>query len=404
MIALSRLHNPKTVLSPDHLLPALLDSCRGLAALMVLLFHVRSALFAPYADISPHGGGIAAFYGVTSFGHAAVIVFFVLSGFLVGGLVLHMDWPGRLPSYGLDRAVRIVPVIFGAVAVSLLVQALHIARSGSPSCTLHLAMILGNMLNLQGFGIPSLCNNLALWSVSNEVTYYAAFPVLVAVAIGHRGTGLRVAFGVALAALAWSLVGTPLDDNNVALYFPVWLMGSALWFKAIPQARLVVALPLFLMALFATRSELAKSWFLASDLILGFCFTLVIGSLMEARAPGGLWAKSVARPFGRVLRWLSGISFSLYVTHYPLVRFFADWSNDAGPVLPARTISLSLVLGFVLLILFCLAFATLFSAIFEAPRQHFRQRLGLFLAGLKLPPFFSRPSPSGSHCRPPPRY
>ena len=380
MAITSRLHNPKMILNRESLLPGMLDAGRGFAALLVLLFHVRSALFAPYADFAPHSAGMTAFYTATSFGHAAVIVFFVLSGFLVGGAVLRMDGPARLPGYGLDRAVRIVPVMAGAIAVSLILAAVQSARTGAPSCAANPAMILGNLLNLQGFGAAVLCNNLALWSVSNEVAYYALFPVLAALCTGRRAKGFVMAGLFGLAALVYCLIATPLDERNVALYFPVWLLGSVLWFKAVPRGKTSVMLPLFLVALLANRSDMAKSWFLASDLLLAISFAGLLGSLIGRTISIPASAQNPARLAGRVVTWLSGISFSLYVTHYPLVRFFADWSNERGLSLPAHGISSGLVASFVLLTLVCLAFATLFSQVFEVSRAEFRHRITVFLA------------------------
>ena len=380
MTIISRLHNPKMILGRDGQLPAAIDAGRGIAALLVLLFHVRSALFAPYADFAPHNSAMAIFYTATSFGHAAVIVFFVLSGFLVGGAVLRMDAPARLPAYGLDRAVRIMPVTIGAIAVSLILATVQSARTGLPSCAANPAMIFGNLLNLQGFGAAVLCNNLALWSVSNEVSYYALFPVLAALCTGRRTYGFVVAGLIGLAALVFCLVATPLDERNVALYFPVWLLGSALWFKAVPRGKTSVMLPVFLVALLASRSDLARSWFLASDALLALSFAGLLGSLIGCPLSIPAWAGTMARPAGRLVAWLSGISFSLYVTHYPLVRFFADWGNDGGLNLPAHGISSGLAASFVLLTLVCLAFATLFSQVFEVSRAEFRQRIDVFLA------------------------
>ena len=64
-----------------------LDVMRFLAALMVVFCHSRNAFFLPYGELSPEQQTpfSMAFYALGRLGHEAVIVFFVLSGFLVGG-------------------------------------------------------------------------------------------------------------------------------------------------------------------------------------------------------------------------------------------------------------------------------------------------------------------------------
>ena len=65
-----------------------LDLVRGLSALLVMLGHLRSFLFLDFGEL--HGAGVIAklFYFCTGLGHQAVMVFFVLSGYFVGGSVL----------------------------------------------------------------------------------------------------------------------------------------------------------------------------------------------------------------------------------------------------------------------------------------------------------------------------
>ena len=64
-----------------------LDMIRGLAALEVCLGHLRGFFLVDYGQTQ---GGLAAklFYTLTGMHHQAVMIFFVLSGFLVGGSVI----------------------------------------------------------------------------------------------------------------------------------------------------------------------------------------------------------------------------------------------------------------------------------------------------------------------------
>ena len=67
-----------------------LDLMRGTAALTVLVAHLRGNSFVEYGalPVAQHGTLTALFFFVTRVAYEAVIVFFVLSGFLVGGQVL----------------------------------------------------------------------------------------------------------------------------------------------------------------------------------------------------------------------------------------------------------------------------------------------------------------------------
>src|SRR5580698_9170265 len=83
----------KAVVTPGPELPGEspsvhLDALRGFAAFSVLLNHLRDALFVDYEAIARHNPLTSAAYLVSGLGRQWVMVFFVLSGYLVGGSVL----------------------------------------------------------------------------------------------------------------------------------------------------------------------------------------------------------------------------------------------------------------------------------------------------------------------------
>src|SRR5262245_43740160 len=91
-----------------------LDVIRGVAAVAVLGGHIRGLFFAEYNQLAAHPLWVTVMYGVTSLGHQAVMVFFVLSGFLVGGSVLkNLDnWSWR--DYLINRLTRLYVVLLPA--------------------------------------------------------------------------------------------------------------------------------------------------------------------------------------------------------------------------------------------------------------------------------------------------
>ena len=77
--------------SSDHL-----DLVRGVAALAVMLGHLRNLFFVDSYEIRGYPNLlIKIIYLATGFGHEAVMIFFVLSGFLVGGSVFAAEWTGN---------------------------------------------------------------------------------------------------------------------------------------------------------------------------------------------------------------------------------------------------------------------------------------------------------------------
>jgi peptidoglycan/LPS O-acetylase OafA/YrhL len=65
----------------------MLDLVRGLSALVVMAGHLRAFIFEDFGNLATPGPLSKIFYFITGLGHQAVMVFFVLSGYFVGGAV-----------------------------------------------------------------------------------------------------------------------------------------------------------------------------------------------------------------------------------------------------------------------------------------------------------------------------
>ena len=66
-----------------------LDLLRAAAALLVMIGHVRNLFFTDYSQVVNCNWLIKSIYFLTGLGHESVIIFFVLSGLLVGGKVVY---------------------------------------------------------------------------------------------------------------------------------------------------------------------------------------------------------------------------------------------------------------------------------------------------------------------------
>ncbi len=152
-----------------------LDMLRGMAAILVLVNHTRAFIFYPYGEIRSDSPILVAFYGMTSLGHEAVVLFFALSGYLVGGQALggmfRGCWSGG--RYALRRLTKLwILVVPGLLAKFALDWIGHATSSGaggynglysgiypslpavvSPSAY-RISDFVGNLLFLQTIAVP----------------------------------------------------------------------------------------------------------------------------------------------------------------------------------------------------------------------------------------------------------
>lgn len=355
------------LLRDDRVLPIGLDLARGIAAILVLLFHLRTWLLVPFGQTESRTSSTLAFYGASTFGHDAVIIFFVLSGFLIGGAVLRIDFsrPAAIAPYVAARLGRIGPVLIAAVALSALAETLMRSWNAASACRDSAFQVIGNALALSNLGVAPLCNNLPLWSLSNEVAYYIALPTLVAVVRGVRSKGAATAAAIVAGIAVASLVRTPWDQQNVVLYFPVWLVGTALWW--IPARRVPIWPGVLALAgaLMFSRLEVANDLFLLRDMVTASSFALLLAGLFGRSRPKHPLARTITAGLAAVASSLASISFSLYVVHSPVIGLYEAWAQGRGDQLPMTALTGSAWGIMAGLFIASIGVAILFSLVFE---------------------------------------
>ena len=363
------------VLAPEMALSHLLNFSRAIAAFLVLLFHVRTTLVVPYDELDVHNWLAKGTYVISTFGHDAVIIFFVLSGYLVGGAALRIDltssWDFR--RYGIDRAVRIGPVVIAATAFSVVLQ----YAAPLPGCSDTFVTSIGNALALQNFLVRPLCNNLPLWSISNEVVYYFAFPVMLAVWSRAFSIWLGISLICVMLVGVLSLTLTPLDETNIVLDCPFWLIGTALWFLPgiSPRWRWLALLSVAAALLFG-RLEISKTHFWFRDLFLAATFSFLLVTFRNQPMPQGGARAAIAGCVADCSRWFADFSFSLYVTHYPLIKLYAYFVLALDHQATRYTaITLGILLEFMGLGAICILVAFGFGVLFERPRHVFKRTI-----------------------------
>ena len=350
-----------------------LDMVRGVAAIAVMIGHVRGLFFQDYASLVAPGLGTKFAYAVTGLGHEAVIVFFVLSGFFIGASVLksvaEKRWSWR--SYLTHRFVRLWIVLLPALALgatfdwagmnsrqagATYFSPVRYLSSVSFASRFTLRNFSGNLFFLQGVFADPFGSNGPLWSLSYEFWYYMIFPALVLLLVPGVSISVRTALFIAAAAMLW-LVGP-----TISICFLIWLAGVAVF--AISRRLPVLNGGRRIALQFAGWLALLDGlvWIrlgviragLAADFLLAASFS---AWMLAISIPGGSEPNALTRA---VAKTLSGFSYTLYLIHFPLLAFLrtrfdpaGDWPPDARHFAPGILLALA-----ALALAYCLAFFT----------------------------------------------
>jgi peptidoglycan/LPS O-acetylase OafA/YrhL len=323
-----------------------LDAVRGAAALLVLLDHTHNLFFVTVdvaMQASAHPRLTQALYAVNAAGVEAVVIFFVLSGYLISGSVFRALEQGRWSwkEYLTNRLVRLWLVLIPALAVGglwdsarLTLQSRMGISAGTPF-TVYMAagrlgwkILLGNIFFLQEIRTTSFGSNRALWSLANEFWYYILFPLgLFAVS---RGTSLRarILYGAAFIAIAVFVT------QGVMALFPVWLLGTALALMKPPRIHFGAAMRWTAFVIYTplvfVLAMLPWPWrYVKVDYVLGLLTALFLWLLLSAQSRANETALHV-----RLSRSLAHFSYSLYLVHYPMLAFLALLLTQHGVWIP----------------------------------------------------------------------
>ena len=314
----------------DYWHSILISLLRGFAAIQVAAAHLRSEVFPGLSTMAQPPVWYQGLAFATGFAHHAVLVFFVISGWLVGGSLLDkFRQPDALANYAIDRATRLWTVLVPTFVLTLLFawstgvvggHGIDFAVANDHSAT----AFAGNLVGLQPALVPYFGDNFALWSLANETWYYVLFPLLVALLTARRRTA-RIFCAAALLVLALWLPAALLG------YFATWLLGVA--FSRI-RIEFSAAMRIFWLVLLAAVSvyyRLAGDLdnydltTLGQDLVCSLVFLVLLASMQIKVAA----ASKLAAPLARLGRAVSNFSFSLYVMHLPLLGLMLHWGRSA---------------------------------------------------------------------------
>jgi peptidoglycan/LPS O-acetylase OafA/YrhL len=341
-----------------------LDGVRGLAALFVVVNHIFLRAFPGYpADHAPFWAGWFIY------GRFAVVVFIVLSGFSLALSPARHGWRlDAISRFARRRARRILPAYWAALAFSLAVAWLIVPQPGHGVPDGKSVLVNGLLVqNLVAAHSP----NAAFWSMAVEAQLYIAFPLLLLTV--RRWGAIAMVATVTLVVAAVGVIGphvSVLDTfviqspPDLAALFALGVLSAGIVTagatrRSWPWAWLALAAA---APVFATILVQGSVWTLGHlfwvDLALGPAIACLLAGLATGR-PVPLLRLLDTRP----IRSLGSSSYSLYLTHGPVVVVVYE-EIVAGRIrqgVPAFLVTLALALPLTI------AVARVFASVFEPP-------------------------------------
>jgi len=317
-------------------LSSFLNLSRWFAAFLVLIAHIRHLILVDYKFVVHKTLFNKALYFVTGLGHEAVVIFFVISGFLVGALTFER-WKKQGPNittYAYARISRIYTVLVPALVIGVTLDLIGlnwfnaselytnsaqyntVSLNNVISNTINLPTFFSNLFMLQGILTTSLGSNGPLWSLAYEWWYYCLF-ALIGAALTQAGNK-RIAY-IGIAAIIALLL-----PQKIILWGSIWALGIVAYywisFSAL-KPHPVLGIGLFLATIVIARlshnvdnltnheSMLAE---FMRDFSLGIAYVIALASTSKMTTPFR---------FAHLHEKLADFSYSTYLFHFPAMLF-----------------------------------------------------------------------------------
>ncbi len=287
-----------------------LDSLRICAAFTVLYIHAFDRWFPGLAHDETAPGEPS---------HAAVIIFFVLSGYVIAHTTISKNRGGM--QYAQARLTRLSSIVIPALLITAIIQ-LFIQNVNPGLMQLYSRGFSGIRYLVSGLFVnevwlfsaaPPL--NGSLWSLSFEFWYYAIFGLWF-----FRRTGVK---SILIVVAACFIAGP-----KILLMMPVWLAGYFAY--SLPRPAINATRAWFLVFAGLLAAWAAVSYVPAMPFMIGYkplyyanqFFTDWIVGIFIAVS---LWilptgkATSIPNKWTNGIRYIADLTFPLYVLHFPLL-------------------------------------------------------------------------------------
>jgi peptidoglycan/LPS O-acetylase OafA/YrhL len=322
-----------------------LDGLRGIAILLVLVFH-----------FTPSSGPLFFLAHVFQTGWVGVDLFFVLSGYLITGILLDsVGRPHYYRNFIIRRSLRIFPLYYACLLLYGFltfypspIRWVDFLHAGGAAWYLG---YLGNISVFLQSAWPGAAMLTPLWSLQVEEQFYLSFPFIVS-AVSRKTLTMLLLASVVAAFLLRVILTLSLPDNLVGTYVlmpcrmddlamggliaivqrerPQWLKQRWIgWLTAVSAATFLGICLLFTVTPWS--AVMRTLGFTAA----GLMFTGILVMLISWRQP---FLLALCRL--RVLVWLGTISYGLYLLHIPALTVVRRWVTPQLGITPDGSVQL----------------------------------------------------------------
>jgi peptidoglycan/LPS O-acetylase OafA/YrhL len=347
-----------------------LDGLRGAAAMFVVLHHMWLDTWPTFPiNTGPW------WLGWLLYGHMAVAVFIVVSGFSLA--LVPLSNGGRLGGirrFVRRRAWRILPAYWAALIVSMVVTVVVLRPDLGPAAAAKSFAV--HALLLQD-AVGSVTPNGALWSIAVEWQIYFVFPLILLVS--RRTSVATAALTTTVAVLiahAIARLGSPLDkiDHLTPQFLALFALGVlALHLGRGDHAerlrRPLLAVALASLAIFVGCAlTQGSAWVVAHFFFVDLIFGLAVACMLAVMYSGGIGP--ARRALGsRTGLWLGLFSYSIYLVHDPIVGVLHHYVVGPMNLPPLASFGVFVAVGIPVVLGVCYGFHVLFEAPFLRRRN-----------------------------------
>ena len=316
------------------------DSFRGIAALIVAIGHARWLLWEGYSDGYKLHPDTYSFFEkffmyfmcVFKFGHEMVMLFFVMSGFLIhyGFSKKIQDGVAKLDiSYFKKRFIRIYPVLLVALLLTYLLDCvgifthLPIYTSSTNNLIINESIKIdlsnNNFLeNLFLYGSKVWGSNGPMWSLKLEWFFYLIYPVFYLINRKYVKSSYLIFILFSLIVFFKPIQLEFINGffKNVITSFPIWLLGAFIADVLTYRIHLNLKKFYYLM-LFPLLPILVN---VDSELMRDYCVAIGFVGLIAFMLKSSIQFTVLE---GRLFSFFSRISYSLYIIHFPILVLFS---------------------------------------------------------------------------------